>query len=312
MNFLVILICLTINYLWLKDFDRFDDTWFFKLRAKVENFSKDLAEKMSQGWFFNLLLIYGIPLLVLTLTLFLLEDRMFGIPTMLVHILILLVAFDRTQPGKLASDFLAKWRGGDIEGCSLYLQQELSVSESESLGDEESVSNFFSKQLVYRCFEKMFVMFFWYMLTGPLGILFSYVSYQLRDSHREDQPEQEVALVNNLIRVLEWIPLRLLAITFSLAGNFVRCFERVKESFWDFSGENHSSDLLISYANCALAGASFQSAGEDDAEETEVVENPEREQKAREIQALQALLERSQAIWLSVLAIITIFGLQAT
>lgn len=318
MSFLVILICLTINYLWLKDFDRFDDGWFFKLRAKVEGFSKRNDENQAaNSWYLHILLIYGIPLASVFLILLLLESRFFDVPTMLVHILILLVAFDRTQPGKLASDFLAKWREGDIEACSEYLQKELAVSSTENFENEEALSGYFKKLLVYRCFEKMFVMFFWYMLTGPLGILFSYISYQLRDSHRSDQPEGEVVLVNRAIHVLEWVPLRLIAITFSLVGNFVRCFDRVKESFWDFSGEHEAADLLISYANCALSDMNVQATvvpTENEAEEEYKEgnkDNASNEQKAQEIQALQGLLERSQAIWLSVLALITIFGLQS-
>ena len=157
MNFLVILICLTINYLWLKDLDRFDDAWFFKLRARVENFSKDLSAKMTHGWAVSVLFIYGIPLLVLTIILMMLADSFFGFPTMLVHILVLLIAFDRTQPGKLANDFLDKWREGDLEGCSEYLHQDLAVPELEKIDDEESLSQFFSKLLVYRCFEKMLI-----------------------------------------------------------------------------------------------------------------------------------------------------------
>jgi len=324
MSFLVILICLMINYLWLKDFDRFDDGWFFKLRSKVESFSKKESaqepdqdsDNLDKSWILNLLMIYGIPFVFLFLCLMLVAESFFGIPTMLVHILVLLVAFDRTQPGQLAREFLAKWREGDIDGCSSYLQKELAVSGNQKFDSEEALSDFFKKQLVYRCFEKMFVMFFWYMLTGPLGILISYVSYQMRDSHRADQPKAEVEFVNLVIRVLEWVPLRLLAITFSLAGNFVRCFDRVKESFWDFTGENEAADLLIGYASCALSGTQFsdQTAADDaDSEPNQEgsAEDLARELKAQEIQALQGLLERSQAIWLSVLALITIFGLQA-
>jgi AmpE protein len=308
MKFLVILICLTINYLWLKDFDRFDDNWFFKFRRRIEALTEGLASKLSSAWFLGVVLIYGFPLLVLAVISLLLDERGFGIPTMAIHILVLLVAFDRTQPGKLASDFLEKLREGDIEGCVLYLQQKLSVSSTAETGDEAELSRFFSKQLTYRCFEKMFVMFFWYMLAGPMGILFCYISYQLRDSHKEGQLEVEVKLIVIIIRVLEWVPLRLLAITFSLAGNFERCFENVKQSFWDLSGETESADLLYGYAACAL---SEQAAVEpEDDSIGQHSEQGARQRRAVEIEALQALLERSQAIWLCMLAIITIFGMQ--
>lgn len=323
MSFLVILICLTTNYLWLKDFDRFDDGWFFRFRCRVESTMSATGEKQTPGqesvvtedaankpgfsWVGSALLIYAIPMLVLAVALYFASGTGFGIPTMLLHILVLLIAFDRTQPGKLAADFLAKWNADDVEGAQLYLQEELAKPELNEVDGQAALLDYFCRQLIYRCFEKMFVMFFWYMITGPLGVLFSYVSYQLRDSHDENQPLGLVKTVATFVWVLEWAPMRLLAITFSLAGDFVQCFEAVKESFWSFSLDSDNAALLYASSGCAMSGFT---GNEDDAGLTGESENAsEIARGASRVEALLALLERSQAIWLAVLALITVFGL---
>ena len=317
MKFLVILICLIINYLWLKDFDRFDDSWFFRFRCQMANLSTKISRHPSTRWVLGTSLAYLIPLFALGVILYLVAGQLYGLPTMLVHILVLLVAFDRIQPGKLAREFLEKWKAEDIQACMLYLKQELAMPEALKIDDEEALSEYFSKQLVYRSFEKMFVMFFWYIVGGPIGIIFCYVSYQLRDlqiesvarkkaDERECEQEAEITLITNLIWLLEWMPMRLLAITFSLIGNFVRCFENLKKSFWSAGVETSSVDLLYGYASCALSGMVGPDMPEADAGGNS--KNRERLQKVARIQALLALLERSQAVWLILLAIFTVYA----
>ena len=303
MKFLVILICLMVNYLWLKDFDRFDDGWFFRFRCRIEGWVSSLEEKYPLGWVAALVLIYAIPLLSLAVILVVTGDSVFGLTTMLVHILVLLIALDRSQPGQQAKDFLEKWQADDMGACVDFLEQEFRASSPPSKEDPDAISRYFSKRLAYGSFERMFVMFVWYICTGPLGVLFSYVSYQLRDSHGDGQPQKQVDLVALLIQVLEWIPLRLLALTFSLAGNFVQCFERVRVSFWQFGQDSDNAELLYGYASCAISGMVLNSL-DDEAGEVDAVDR-----ESAEIQALTGLLERSQAIWLSVLALITIVGL---
>lgn len=307
MNFLVLLISLTVNYLWLKDFDRFDDAWFFRLRERLVTMLGDMPET-AMRWLASIVLIYGIPLLGLAILLWFVADSLLGIPTMLVHILVLLIALDRTQPGDMAREFLRRWNNGDYEACAHYLENELGAGSTDSAKEEKSLGELFGEQFVYRCFERMFVMFFWYMLTGPLGVLFAYISYQLRDSHRQDQPAEEVEFVALVIAVLEWIPVRLLALTFSLAGNFVRCFESFKHALWTFDRQADTAAMLYGYSRCALTGLVNHDA-EVDNEVSPSVEEQDRIQQAREIEALRSLLERSQAIWLVVLALITIFAL---
>ncbi len=318
MKFLVILICLIINYLWLKDFDRFDDSWFFRFRCQMADLSTKISRHPSARWVLGAGFTYLIPLFALGIILYLVAGQFYGLPTMLVHILVLLVAFDRIQPGKLAREFLEKWKAGDIEACMLYLKQELAMPEDLKIDDEEALSDYFSKQLVYRSFEKMFVMFFWYIFSGPIGILFCYISYQLRDLQIEStarrqadereygQQEAEIKLTTNVIWLLEWVPMRLLAITFSLTGNFVHCFENLKKSFWSARAEISSADLLYGYASCALFGMVDPDMPEADEEA-----NPktrERLQRVIRIQALLALLERSQAVWLILLAMFTVYA----
>lgn len=316
MSFLVILISLTINYLWLKDFDRFDDSWFFRFRCRMETFT-DRIEAESLRWVAALLLVYGLPLLVLVALLLFLNGQFAGLPTMALHVLVLLVAFDRTQPGHLAKEFLQRWNHGDEEACALYLQEQLELPDSDMVQDCESLSEFFSQQFVYLFFERMFVMFFWYMLTGPVGILVAYISYQMRDSHRDGTPVALVDCVALLVSILEWLPVRLVALTFSLAGNFVRCFESLSKSLWDFDRNADTAAMLHGYARCALSGlVSADEQGGDqveDGDEGQVSaaseEESARAQKSREISALVSLLERSQAIWLVVLAVITLFAI---
>ena len=303
MKFLVIVICLMVNYFWLKDFDRFNDGWFFRFRCLVEDWTTNFVDKIPLGWLAAFVLIYALPLVSLTLILFIAAGSVFGLATMMVHILVLLVALDRTQPGQLTKDFIEKFRGGDMAECIDFLKQEFHATSLPDVDDKDGIGKYFSKLLTYHSFEMMFVLFFWYVCAGALGILFSYISYQLRDSHREQQLQKEVDFISLVIQVLEWIPLRLLALTFSLAGNFVQCFENVRASFWRFSIETNNADLLYGYAHCAASGMEINNP----LKKNEEAEAQDRE--PAEIQAILGLLKRSQAIWLSVLALITIVGL---
>jgi len=115
-----------------------------------------------------------------------------------------------------------------------------------------------------------------------------------------------------MIFMLEWIPVRLLALTFSLVGNFVLCFDQLKPRFLDFTQRPHSADLY-EYASCALSDRSGTGAfagGPLTSQFDLTDEAGERLAQTEEVEALQALLERSQAIWLVGLALFTLLGLQ--
>ncbi len=305
MKFLVILICLALNYFWLRDYDRFDDRWFFRFRENIESATRRLAGNAAV-WQSALALIYALPLLVLFLVLELAAGHGIGLLTMLVHILVLLVAFDRTQPGKLAREFLAIWSEGDREAAAGFLRTNFHSAREQEFASNEEVAWFFRERLVYRSFERMFVQFFWYLAAGPFGVLVSYVSYQLRDSHDAQSHPRAVETVHMIVHLLEWIPLRLVALSFSLAGNFVHCFAQLRKSFWEFGREVDNAGLLYSFAGFALFGGIPRDESETGT--GAVGQDAGQSHQAREIESLQALLERCQLLWLGLLALFTILG----
>ena len=332
MKFLVILICLALNHFWLREHDRFDDRWFFRFRENMETAVRRLAGDAAP-WQATLALVYLLPLLLLLLVLRLVDGSAFGLPTMLVHILIVLIAFDRTQPGRLSREFIALWSKGDQAAVAAFLQRNFRGADDQQFADAAEAGPYFRKHLVYRFFERMFVQFFWYIAAGPAGVLISYVSYQLRDSAQirestassdsddekaaedeadeegEENEEQEtpsqthpgaVETIETIVHLLEWIPLRLVALSFSLTGNFVHCFAALRKSFLEFGRQVDNAGLLYNFADLALFGGIPRNGTQP--------EQSSSDHQTREIESLQALLERCQLLWLGLLALFTVFS----
>lgn len=317
MKFLVILVCVTLNYFWSRDLDRIKDTWFFILRQRIDNLATRLEQRNASAWVLGLLLIFLLPLALLVGTLIAIDGVLYGFLTMLVHIFILLMAFDRIHPGLLAQRYLERWRAGDFEGCFLCLIQELACRSMPIPGDYRQLHSTFSRLYVYRCFEKMFVMFFWYIVAGPIGVMFAYICYQHRDGDARMREKKEARVVQKLIELLEWAPLRLLGFTFSLVGDFECCFDRLKKT--GMINQLAADVTVHEYSICAL-GLNPPVAAQDNGNAEASREDGEgrqeskagdafSEQAALEVEALRALMERSQVIWLCCIALITVFGL---
>ena len=175
MKFLVILLGLILTATWLKEVDRFDDSWFGRyqlaLRKSVGKLKIDEKFRLSVA----LGAIYGVLLGAVMVLEALAEGVFYGVATMLLHLFVLLFAMDRTQPGRLARDFLKSWSAGNRQGCVDYLQAELSLEVPPNAADGSALVGQFKRLLAYRSFERMFMMYTLYMLAGPEGVMFGAV-----------------------------------------------------------------------------------------------------------------------------------------
>jgi len=138
------------------------------------------------------------------------------------------------------------------------------------------------RTIAYRGFERMFAVIFWFFLLGPAGALL----YRLGVINRQ---QDDSPLAGRLVWLMEWPVVRLMGLTWSMAGNFDACFLRCQRQLLDVKAS--SAQLLEEQLSGALS----------------VVEG-ERPVSLDAVRASQSLLSRSLLIWVSLLALVTLLA----
>ena len=136
--------------------------------------------------------------------------------------------------------------------------------------------------LLMMSFERVFAMIFWFALLNIFGIALYYLVAVFRRSI-EKHEKPNASLLKALIQlqgIMDWIPLRLVGITFALVGRFGSGFAAVAKGF--FSGLKNTHQQAVDWAMASLE------AGED------------------EFKAGLLMVDRGLLIWLVVLALISI------
>lgn len=127
-------------------------------------------------------------------------------------------------------------------------------------------------------FERVFAMVFWYALFGVLGASVYYMACILRITLKEQSSPYE-KIAHQLRGLLDWIPLRLLGLTFALVGRFSATFAAVFKA--TFTGVGETRKQLVEWAHLSL-------------------------EEGKTSAAALALVDRSLFVWLVVLALLSI------
>ena len=277
MPFLAIVLALLV-YQWRGSLPRLQrDEWY-----------RDWVERVRTGglWFAHghgrLLVSLGVPVVGLALALHWFGDGLFGLVALTLNLLVLFYAFGRCnlrqQVGKLRADL----DRGDLQ-AAYHDAANFNPQRREGLAeDAHSLGGEIVEYLSYRYLERHFAVIFWFVLAGaPGALLYRLVAI--------DQPldAAEVARQARWLRLLEWLPVRLLGFALALAGNFRACFDQWLNLLF---GAQTSSELLRAYVPAALAeervGDTLNSAG---------------------IYRIEALFFRALLCWLVVIALAVIF-----
>jgi AmpE protein len=190
--------------------------------------------------------------------------------------------------------------------------------------------------LPYRLFERSFVVVFWFFFLGaPLALAYRLLALhgdmqlgaaavqveqdeeQDKDKDKDEQQEQQeqgseedtAELVetvtandaNKLLWYLEWIPVRFLALTLGLMGDFSKATAPLKELV--FCPKTSTADVL---RLCVLGALNNQSANAEETTKETTKETADETAALSQVADIVALFRRSMTGWLVAIALLVL------
>lgn len=288
MKFLVIILTLAL--------ERFGDarTWLHR-DAWFHTYVDAIRTRMpasSSHWLTAAMVILVPAALVMGL-LSLLKGQFYGVPELVLSVIVLFYALGRVKLEYQLDDYLAHWRAGDFQSAYHHACEFLTEPDvSESSAPEELHASV-RKAYLHHALTGIFAVLFWYFLIGPSAAVLWMLCEQYVLCVKDDRDTLGIA---KLQHALEWLPARILALTLTLVGNSLQPMRAVAGDFLRWNSE--IDDFLARAAVPAI-------------DPTEIA-NPESAEYASEIErewkALKAILDRCLIVCLVMSALATILG----
>ncbi len=239
------------------------DRWFRSLQQRVDALEPD--------FWLGFVLLVAVPCALFGLIYIIAADLFGGAAMLLLGTAALFFAFGRTDFPTLMQRFLGRCRAGDHSGASLILESLAGDAEAESA---ETFGRIAGRLLGYEGFQRWFPAAFYFVLLGPIGA----VTYRLIQLSSKDRSVP----VGSLRHLVDWLPSRLLLITFALAGNFDQTRSLVADLALDPDVE--TDELLMQGIEAA-----FVADAEDPVAQAEAVDRA---------------LKRATVIWVVVISLV--------
>ena len=237
---------------------------------------------LAQQHTLALLLAIGLPILGLALILVALKSVMYGLLLIPVHLLVLIYSLGRGDVRVALGPFRDAWRRQDTHAANLAAQRDLLIQSEEPVGLLQAVQG----HLLWQGYQGFFAVIFFYIIAGPLAAL----TYRLLvlTSEQVKWP-QAAGLSTRLLHILDWLPVRLLSMSFAFIGNFITVNRALMS---DLLCITEPANNLISKTGRAAVDAENDALGEKG---TTTLDN------------IWLLLVRSAVLWYASTAIWTLF-----
>lgn len=276
MNLVEILMALAIIQVWGRDNPLHRDGWFLGCAERLKK-----VRFMERHWSLPMAVSLAFPTL-LTLLLFLVLP---GWLALIAGALILLYSLGRGEFATGVNSYVKACSEGVWDDAILAAEEQGVDHDPVRSQDWPRLHECMLQATAYQGFERLFAVLFWFVVFGPAGALLYRLSFLYATTFTSSH-------ASRWLWAIEWLPARLLGVSFAVTGNFVGCLNRWKAHLLHASLPN---DYVLMQS--ALGALSV-----DD----ELVQSCDVTQ--REVAALKRLYTRTLWFWLACLAIVTIAG----
>ena len=242
-----------------------------------------LPKSLSAGIRLSLTLL--IPMVVLAVCLQALKELGLSLLIFVPSALVLLVIFGDIAQPSAAAKHLENWKQRPWATPIPDAEQNDWVTPDLALSAELSEAR---KDMLRESLQQLFSPLFWFLLATPVAALGYYF---LRLAEREAEANNQ-ELVSHWLTLADWIPTRLLALSFALAGNFTATWAVIRERLLKPDAPGHE---LIDEAAEAAEPIDLDAHVEPSVALSEAMTG------------LQALLQRALIVWMVMLALHTLW-----
>jgi AmpE protein len=279
MKLIIILICLAgLRYIHLgRTVKRYN--WFTSYAVAMQKY----LQAIKQPWIITLLIL--LPLLIITLLIQLgLTHGIFYVIEFLFAVIAVWYCLWPISLSEQLETSIGKQKAANDQSAS-------EMNDDEAVDPEEGDTRALTEAMLCHANNRTFAVIFWFAVLGPFGaVLYCCIAQLTKISSRPGEGLNAIARVAHTLEdLLDWLPARLAALGYVIAGDFSNGFKQWIHHF--NGGLSSNQDLLISTGFGAMNI------------------NPEATGDEEEARQVLRLIDRSLIVWLVVIAIFTLGAL---
>ncbi|KPX27533.1 AmpE protein [Pseudomonas syringae pv. delphinii] len=238
MSFLVLLLAVLIEkFSALRQRVQRDEPWLNALARR------EASPRTAKRPWLTLVLLILVPVLLLQLALTIIGSVAYGWLVLPIHLLVLIYSLGRVDLIAVLGPFRDACRRGDAQAAVHVAQRDMGVEAD----DGEQLLQGVQGYMLWQAFQSFFAVIFWYFVLGPVAAL-AYRLLALAAEHGKTPALVERA--GQLRHAFDWVPVRLLAASFALVGNFVAVSRVMLHELLNW---NISAAQLITRVGCAAS-----------------------------------------------------------